>query len=192
MVTSRHHWVIWPSLWIIIVVLVALIVGNLTIILGHLFIIVSPPLEAFFSDFLVIQTLRHTHSTSSRRIEVGGVFKTQSPHYQPTITLSSQYHYLNLTSLSRFPYVTLTSSPDHLTITSLTRVGERTIRSRFVPETWAEVGDLQCTMVENGKKHRQNSHLIIHFLTSERCERTSERTSEWPSTSVCILGCYRP
>ena len=49
-----------------------------------------------------------------------------------------------------------------------------------------------CTMVENRKKHRQNSHLIIHFTTSERCERTSERTSEWPSTSVCILGCYRP
>ena len=27
---------------------------------------------------------------------------------------------------------------------------------------------------------------------SERCERTSERTSEWPSTTVCILGCFRP
>ena len=48
------------------------------------------------------------------------------------------------------------------------------------------------TMVENGKKHRQNSHPIFHCPTSERCERTSERASEWPSTSVCILGCYRP
>ena len=77
-------------------------------------------------------------------------------------------------------------------------------------------------MVENGKKHRQSSHLIIHFptsegvnevservndwakrrarakrtvrskQTSERCERTSERTSEWPSTTVCILGWSRP
>ena len=28
--------------------------------------------------------------------------------------------------------------------------------------------------------------------TSERCEQTSERTSEVPSTSVCILGCFRP
>ena len=27
---------------------------------------------------------------------------------------------------------------------------------------------------------------------SERCARMSERTSEWPSTTVCILGCYRP
>ena len=27
---------------------------------------------------------------------------------------------------------------------------------------------------------------------SERCERTSERTSEWLSTSVCILGCSGP
>ena len=78
------------------------------------------------------------------------------------------------------------------------------------------------TMVENRKKHRQNSQLIILFPTSEgasevseqanewvqrrarakravrsketseRCERMSERTSEWPSTSVCILGCFRP
>ena len=28
--------------------------------------------------------------------------------------------------------------------------------------------------------------------TSERCEQTSERTSEWPSTPVCILGCSGP
>ena len=76
----------------------------------------------------------------------------------------------------------------------------------------------QRTMVENGKKHRQNSHLIIHFptsegvsevseranewaqwrarakravrskRTSERCEQTSKRTSEWPSTAVCFLA----
>jgi len=79
-----------------------------------------------------------------------------------------------------------------------------------------------CTMVENRKKHRQNRYSIIHCptsegvsevseranewaqrrarakravrskQTSERCERTSKRTSEWPSTSICILGCYRP
>ena len=68
-------------------------------------------------------------------------------------------------------------------------------------------------------KTQTNSHLIIPFPTSEgvsevsersggcerieqsrlrskrmyeRCKRTSERTSEWPITSVCILGCYRP
>ena len=28
----------------------------------------------------------------------------------------------------------------------------------------------------------------IHFPTSERCERTSERMSEWPSTYISILG----
>ena len=28
--------------------------------------------------------------------------------------------------------------------------------------------------------------------TSERCERMSEWTSEWPSTPICILGCFRP
>ena len=74
------------------------------------------------------------------------------------------------------------------------------------------------TMVENGKKHRQNSHLIIGFPTSEgasevskrankwaqrrawvkravqseRCERTSKRTSEWHSTSVCVFGWSSP
>ena len=62
------------------------------------------------------------------------------------------------------------------------------------------------TMVENTeKRHRQNSHPIIHCPTSEevsevseqseaseRVSSASERTSEWPSTTVCILGCYRP
>ena len=41
----------------------------------------------------------------------------------------------------------------------------------------AEKGNEGRTMVENRKKHRQNSHLIIHFPTSER-------TSEWPSTVI--------
>ena len=35
---------------------------------------------------------------------------------------------------------------------------------------------------------------IIHFPTSEseRCKRTSEQTSEWPSTYLPILGCSAP
>ena len=79
---------------------------------------------------------------------------------------------------------------------------------------------LQWSKME--KKHRHNSHLIIHFptsegvskvseranewaqrrarakravrskQTSERCERMSKRTSEWPSTYVSILVCSRP
>ena len=36
------------------------------------------------------------------------------------------------------------------------------------------------------KKHRINSHLIIHCATGEMCERTSKWTSEWPSTAVWI------
>ena len=39
---------------------------------------------------------------------------------------------------------------------------------------------LEYTMVENGKKHRQNSHLIIqisHERGSERSEQASERVS---------------
>ena len=70
-------------------------------------------------------------------------------------------------------------------------------------------------MVENGKKHRPNRHLIIHCPTSEevseraqrsarakqvgqskqiseQCEWTSNQTSEWPSTYVGILGCSEP
>ena len=35
-----------------------------------------------------------------------------------------------------------------------------------------------CTMVENKKKHRQNSHPIIHCPTSEGVSEVSERTSE--------------
>ena len=50
----------------------------------------------------------------------------------------------------------------------------------------------QHTVGQNRKKHRIKSRLIIHCSTSERCERTSERTSEWPSTSVCIFGYSGP
>ena len=45
------------------------------------------------------------------------------------------------------------------------------------------------------KKHRQNSNLINHFPTSEGVSEVSERANErteWPSTSFCILGCFRP
>ena len=34
------------------------------------------------------------------------------------------------------------------------------------------------TMVKNRKKHRQNSHLIIHFPTSEGVSEVSERANE--------------
>ena len=34
-----------------------------------------------------------------------------------------------------------------------------------------------CTMVENRKKHRENSHPIIHFPTSEGVSEVSERVS---------------
>ena len=46
----------------------------------------------------------------------------------------------------------------------------------------------RCTMGQNKRKHRINSHPIIHHPTSER-------TSEWPSTYdpyVSILVCSRP
>ena len=33
------------------------------------------------------------------------------------------------------------------------------------------------TVVENGKKHRQNSHLIIHCPTSEGVSKVSERAN---------------
>ena len=74
-----------------------------------------------------------------------------------------------------------------------------------------------CTIGQNRKKHRINSHRIIQFPTSEGvsevsehsrgrkqseqgrasstsewCERTNERMSEWPSTAVWILGYSGP
>ena len=50
-------------------------------------------------------------------------------------------------------------------------------------------------MVENRKKHGPNSLSIIHSPTIEvvsKVNGASEWTSEWPSISVCILGCFRP
>ena len=48
------------------------------------------------------------------------------------------------------------------------------------------------TMGQKRKKHRINSHLLNHSPMSERCKRASERTSEWPSTPICILGYSGP
>jgi len=45
---------------------------------------------------------------------------------------------------------------------------------------------------ERTERRARVKRAIRSKQTSERCERTSERTSEWPSTSICILGCYRP
>ena len=47
-----------------------------------------------------------------------------------------------------------------------------------LPHTCLANKDLDHTMVENGKKHRQNSHLIIHFPTSEGVSEVSERANE--------------
>ena len=38
--------------------------------------------------------------------------------------------------------------------------------------------EMKCTMVENGKKDRQNIYLIIYFPTSEGVSKVSERASE--------------
>ena len=58
----------------------------------------------------------------------------------------------------------------------------------------------RCTMVENRKKHRKNSHPIIYCPTSEGVskaseranKRMSERTSEWPSTYICVFLYFWP
>ena len=47
-------------------------------------------------------------------------------------------------------------------------------RSKFEVNRMIPMG----TMVENGKKHRQNSHLINHFPTSEGVSEVSERANE--------------
>ena len=58
------------------------------------------------------------------------------------------------------------------------------LRSYF-PETWlwqlhslGFVSSSSYTMVENGKKHRQNSHLIIYFPTSKGVSEVSKRANE--------------
>jgi len=46
------------------------------------------------------------------------------------------------------------------------------------PKKSSESKNHSDTMVENGIKHRQNSHLIIHFPTSEGVSEVSERANE--------------
>ena len=91
------------------------------------------------------------------------------------------------------------------------------VSNRWNRETWFFLHSMHYG--RKWKKHRQNSHLIFHCPTSERvsevseranewaqrraraerairskqtseqCKRTSERTCDWPSTSVCIFKC---
>ena len=48
----------------------------------------------------------------------------------------------------------------------------------FFDIVYCIIGELRDTMVEKRKKHRQNSHLIIHFPTSEGVSKVSERANE--------------
>ena len=58
---------------------------------------------------------------------------------------------------------------------------------------------VKSELAHNGTKPGQFETSKIHFPTSkgvsevsERCERTSERTSEWPCSYVSVLVCSRP
>ena len=42
----------------------------------------------------------------------------------------------------------------------------------------------QCTMIQNSKKHRINTHPIMHSPTSEGVSKVSERANEWARQSA--------
>ena len=52
------------------------------------------------------------------------------------------------------------------------------VSEKEVEEEEVQEGEEEDTMVENGKKDRQNSHLIIHCPTSEGVSEVSERANE--------------
>ena len=62
--------------------------------------------------------------------------------------------------------------------------------SAALKETPASGEDTTAVLYGTKLGHFKTSKL--HFPMSERCERTSERTSEWPSTYVSILVGSRP
>ena len=45
---------------------------------------------------------------------------------------------------------------------------------------------------QENERSARAKRVVRSKQTSERCERMSKRTSEWPSTSVCIFGCFGP
>ena len=59
------------------------------------------------------------------------------------------------------------------------------IQSFIFPWTWEWVR-------EQSSKWAQQSAKAKRTQRSKSCEQTSERTSKWPSTTVCILGCSGP
>ena len=58
--------------------------------------------------------------------------------------------------------------------TAWERERERTKKRKSLSTRWWRDG----TMVENGKKHRQNSHLIIHYPMSEGVSEVSKQVKE--------------
>ena len=119
----------------------------------------------------------------------------------------------NLYTLSFHPLLSASKSP-------LLSISFPTFPTSLFPNCEDEgLFSTHGTVVENGKKHRQNIHLINHFPPSEgvsevskrvnewarrrawakramrskrMCERTSETTSEWPSTLCVYSWIIRP
>ena len=72
------------------------------------------------------------------------------------------------------------------------RPREKVKRKKSMERRVCEADGSRVERQHYGTKPGHFETSIIHFPTSERCERTSERTSEWPSTYVSILVCSRP
>ena len=64
--------------------------------------------------------------------------------------------------------------------------------ARFLFKQCHSSGSEELEAAHYGTKPGHFETSMIHCPTSERCERTSERTSEWPSTYVSILVGSRP
>ena len=65
-----------------------------------------------------------------------------------------------------------------VSVRKLVFIGGLLVASGCIVTAFVKVRYGECTMVGNGKKHKINSHLIIHCPTSEGVSEVSERASK--------------
>ena len=109
------------------------------------------------------------------------IFKSSPP------PILLKLHCLSLRShLQHHPLILLALPISSQPLTMMEILPDGTFFSGFLWSNFSrkDVSFLFCTMVQNRKKHRIDTHRKIHFPTSKRVSKVSEWASEWAQQSA--------
>ena len=110
-------------------------------------------------------SLTHTHAHTHKHI--------QTNTHTPTHTLNQSTQIIT----ARFDFASAVQSSLHEEDPSGCGGPQRARRRSRLPRRWTLQLSSYFTMIQNRKKHRIDSHLIIHFPTSEEVSEVSKRVS---------------